>query len=81
MKARTKLLFLSLSGAFSLLAGCTPAPSPLYVSSKVGSTIGEIPRDTRGEPLWATLRRGQPAPPAPVYPNIVGTPVTPPPGN
>jgi hypothetical protein len=39
----------------SLLAGCTA--SPLYVErSQLRGTKGEIPRDARGEPLWAAIR-------------------------
>jgi hypothetical protein len=57
------------------IAGC--APSPLYVSSRIG-TGGEIPRDGRGDPLWSAIR---PAPPqaAPVQmPAAPGIPVQPP---
>jgi hypothetical protein len=38
-----------------LLASCTA--SPLYVErSQLRGTKGEIPRDARGEPLWAAIR-------------------------
>jgi hypothetical protein len=39
----------------AVLAGCTA--SPLYVErSQLRGTKGEIPRDARGEPLWAAIR-------------------------
>ena len=45
------------------LAAC--APAPLYTSSGMhrgAVTWGEIPRDARGEPVWAAIR------PSPVQP-------------
>ncbi len=44
-----------------LVAAC--APAPLYTASgahRGAVTYGEIPRDARGEPVWAAIR------PAPV---------------
>jgi hypothetical protein len=46
----------------TLVAAC--APAPLYTSSGLqrgAATWGEIPRDARGEPVWAAIR---PAPPS-----------------
>jgi|GEM_PF-2068170 len=63
-------------GAALLLASC--AASPLYVqsSSKYRGTVGEIPRDGRGEPVWDAIRN-PPPPPAAVYvPPAPGIPVT-----
>ena len=43
------------------LAGC--AASPLYVDrGEVRGTMAEIPRDARGEPLWAAIRPARPLP-------------------
>ncbi len=53
--ARPILLLLPL-----FLAGCTA--SPLYVGGQTG-TVGEIPRDGRGEPLWGAIGEAQPLPP------------------
>jgi hypothetical protein len=40
---------------FGLVSGCTA--SPLYVErSQLRGTKGEVPRDARGEPLWAAIR-------------------------
>jgi hypothetical protein len=39
------------------MAGC--APAPLYTSGGLhrgAATWGEIPRDARGEPVWAAIR-------------------------
>ena len=37
------------------LSGC--AASPLYVDrSELRGTRGEVPRDARGEPLWAAIK-------------------------
>lgn len=70
---------LPLAVLLGLLASC--APSPLYVqtSSKYRGTVGEVPRDGRGEPLWPAIRTVEPAPPGPDYPPAPGIPVTPPP--
>ncbi|GGI84269.1 hypothetical protein GCM10007973_20990 [Polymorphobacter multimanifer] len=38
----------------SLLAGC--AASPLYVERGRGGTLAEVPRDARGEPIWAAIK-------------------------
>lgn len=49
-----------------LLAAC--ASSPLYVDrGEARGTMAEIPRDARGDPLWAAIRPapqmpGEPAP-------------------
>lgn len=52
---------LSVFAALALLAtglsAC--APAPLYMASgthKGAVTLGEIPRDARGEPVWAAIR-------------------------
>ncbi len=48
--------------SLTLFAAC--APAPLYTSGglhKGAATWGEIPRDARGEPVWAAIR---PAPPS-----------------
>lgn len=55
------------------IAGC--APAPLYSASgihKGAVTFGEIPRDSRGEPVWAAIR------PTPVTPTQEAAPPTPP---
>ena len=61
------LAALTLAGLL-LLAGC--APSPLYFSNSNHrpGTGGEIPRDGRGEPIWAAIKPVAPyaAAPAPV---------------
>lgn len=47
------------------------APAPLYTSSGLHAgavTLGEIPRDARGEPVWAAIR------PAPVMPQSAAAP-------
>jgi hypothetical protein len=58
------ILFLSLA----LLAGC--AASPLYVERGRGGTLAEVPRDARGEPIWAAIK---PMPILPGYPSAVMT--------
>ncbi|WP_439532890.1 hypothetical protein [Polymorphobacter sp.] len=46
-----------------LLSGC--AASPLYVErSELRGTYAEVPRDARGEPLWAAIK---PAPADALY--------------
>ena len=63
-----------------LLALCACAPSPLYVSKRHIGTVGEIPRDGRGEPIWSAIPAA-PAPPlAPAMPVNPGIPIIPPPG-
>ena len=45
--------------ALSPLALTACAPAPLYTSSGLhrgAATLGEIPRDARGEPVWAAIR-------------------------
>ena len=54
--ARTNFILLPVA----LLAAC--APSPLYVAPRPG-TVGEVPRDGRGEPVWSAMRQPPPAPP------------------
>jgi len=65
--------------AAALLAICVSgcAPSPLYISNRVG-TGGEIPRDGRGEPLWSAIRAAPPAAPAAQMPVAPGIPIQPP---
>ena len=44
-------------GLAALSGAC--APAPLYTASgthKGAVTMGEIPRDARGEPVWAAIR-------------------------
>jgi hypothetical protein len=72
--ANMKILMALLVLAGSM-AGC--APSPLYVSSRIG-TGGEIPRDGRGEPLWSAIRPAPPAAPMAQMPVAPGIPVQPP---
>ncbi len=45
------------------LAVSACAPSPLYVPPHRIGTVGEIPRDGRGEPIWTAIK-----PPPPVEP-------------
>ena len=56
--ARMKFLSLSIPAIGLALAACSP--SPLYVDRVQTGTYGEVPRDGRGEPVWAAIR---PAPP------------------
>lgn len=56
--ARMKFLFASILGVTLSVGAC--APSPLYVDRAHVGTYGEVPRDGRGEPIWADIR---PAPP------------------
>jgi hypothetical protein len=58
------------------LAAC--APSPLYVDRPRIGTVGEIPRDGRGEPIWAAIRQPLPPAAAPVLAASPGIPITPP---
>ncbi|MEY2883836.1 MAG: hypothetical protein RL490_1560 [Pseudomonadota bacterium] len=67
MRPRSLFLLLPLAAA-----GC--APSPLYVSHGQPGTVGEIPRDGRGEPIWTAIRPTPAGSPAPALP----VPVTPP---
>jgi hypothetical protein len=46
--ARTKFLI-------PLLAVTACAPSPFYVPPRHVGTVGEIPRDGRGEPIWSAI--------------------------
>lgn len=51
-----KLPFAALFVA-ALLGACAPAPLYTAGSTHKGAvTIGEIPRDARGEPVWAAIR-------------------------
>lgn len=48
---------LAIAATLGALSAC--APAPLYSASgthKGAVTIGEIPRDARGEPVWAAIR-------------------------
>ena len=56
------------------LAGCMA--SPLYVPSSHRGTVGEIPRDGNGEPLWASIPRPLYAAPAPIVPPAPGIAIT-----
>ncbi len=47
-------LLLSPALLLFLLAGC--AASPLYVERARGGTLAEVPRDARGEPIWAAIK-------------------------
>lgn len=55
------------------LAGCIP--SPLYVDRK-SATIGDVPRDGRGEPDWSQLRQAVPDAAATAPAPAPGIPVT-----
>ncbi len=74
MLARTKLLFLGLVG----LSAC--APSPLYVGNSRASSLAEVPRDSRGEPLWSDIRQPVVQPMIQPYPTGQGIAIQPPPG-
>ncbi|WP_426164312.1 hypothetical protein [Sandarakinorhabdus sp. DWP1-3-1] len=74
MLARTKLLLLGLMG----LSAC--APSPLYVGNSRAPSLAEVPRDSRGEPLWNDIRAPVPVPPIQPYPTGQGIAIQPPPG-
>ncbi|MFZ4689478.1 MAG: hypothetical protein ACOYLS_09585 [Polymorphobacter sp.] len=76
--ARTKFILLSFIGVAVGISAC--APSPLYVRSSRIGTVGEIPRDGRGEPIWGAIRQPPPSSDAPVMPPRAGIPITPPPG-
>lgn len=66
-----------LLAAFALVLGVAAcAPSPLYVQRVHRGTVGEIPRDGRGEPLFDAIRTPLPPPPAPYVAPAPGTPVT-----
>lgn len=42
------------------LSAAACAPAPLYTSTgkhKGAATLGEIPRDSLGEPVWSAIRR------------------------
>ena len=73
--ARIKFILLPLLG----LASC--APSPLYVESGHVGTVGEIPRDGRGEPIWAAIPQPAPLVIPPTMPITQGIPIIPPPGH
>lgn len=75
--ARTNFTFIALVGLSLGTAAC--APSPLYVSPGLG-TVGEIPRDGRGEPLWSAIRPAPASPANAVMPVTGGIPIIPPPG-
>ena len=48
---------LAITTSLAALSAC--APAPLYSASgthKGAVTMGEIPRDARGEPVWAAIR-------------------------
>lgn len=70
--ARLKSIALVLLG----LSAC--APSPTYVARSRVGTVGEIPRNDRGEPIWSAIRQPAPSDPSPVMPPADGIPVTPP---
>jgi hypothetical protein len=50
------------------LAGCKASPLYFSNSNKRPGTGGEIPRDGRGEPIWAAIRTTAPAPMQPPQP-------------
>lgn len=61
--------------ALSPLAMTACAPAPLYTSSGLhrgAATWGEIPRDARGEPVWAAIRPY--APPHSTRPEMAAAP-------
>lgn len=52
-----KILAPVIGAALLGVAGC--APAPLYTSTgkhKGAVTLGEVPRDARGEPVWSAIR-------------------------
>lgn len=52
-----KILAPVVGTALIAAAGC--APAPLYTSTgkhKGAATLGEVPRDARGEPVWSAIR-------------------------
>ena len=56
------------------------APSPLYVGvAKQRGTVGEIPRDGQGEPVWEAIQPIPVANPPRLMAPAPGIPVTPPP--
>jgi len=74
--ARTKFISASLLVLSLGLSAC--APSPLYVRASRGGTVGEVPRDGRGEPIWSAIRPAPAViPPAPQLP-AGGIPIIPP---
>ena len=75
--ARTKFIPTSVCVALFGLTAC--APSPLYVR-QARSTVGEVPRDGRGEPDWAAIRPAPPMPPPAIMPVPPGLAIVPPPG-
>jgi hypothetical protein len=83
--ARTEFITASLLALALGISAC--APSPLYVRSNRSGTVGEIPRDGRGEPIWSAIRPAPAViPPAPqppsgsiqAYPPAAGIPIIPP---
>ena len=68
--ARMKFLSLSIPAIGLALAACSP--SPLYVDRVQRGTYGEVPRDGRGEPIWADIHPAPStlpiAPPLPTVP-------------
>lgn len=73
LKTHRPLIGLISLAALTLVTAC--APSPFWVSRARG-TQGEIPRDERGEPLWAAIPPAPPAPqPGPPMPTHVGPPI------
>ena len=72
--ARIKFLLLPLLA----LGAC--APSPLYVSNNRIGTVGEIPRDGRGEPIWTEIKPSPYQAAAPAMAVSPGIPIIPPPG-
>jgi hypothetical protein len=74
--ARTKFITATVLALALGVSAC--APSPLYVRSSRAGTVGEIPRDGRGEPIWSAIRPAPAAiPPAP-QPPAGGIPIIPP---
>jgi hypothetical protein len=75
--ARTNFILAGLSAIACFVSAC--APSPLYIRPTSG-TVGEIPRDGRGEPLWGAIRPAPLAPGVSPMPVTGGIPIIPPPG-
>jgi hypothetical protein len=71
--AHIKFLLPALLG----LASC--APSPLYIPARHPGTVGEIPRDGRGEPIWGVIHASPPPPAQAPMPVAGGIQIIPPP--
>ena len=70
MRTLSAIIFLGLA-----ISAC--APSPLYVGERrPRGTVGEVPRDGQGEPIWAAIPGAPPTQPVRPMPTDQGIPVT-----